>query len=75
MKNKKAIINYLENFIISKELFDIDIDKEDISILKRYYKDSHEKALRIVTDDEYVGITFDNLYKIKNLIKIYEKNG
>ena len=29
MKNKKAIINYLENFIISKELFDIDIDKEE----------------------------------------------
>ena len=45
------------------------------TILKRYYKDSHEKALRLVTDDEYVGITFDNLYKIKNLIKIYEKNG
>lgn len=75
MKNKKILISYLENFIISKESFDIDINKEDINILKRYYKDSYDKALRLVTDDEYVGITFDNLYKIKNLIKTYEKNG
>lgn len=75
MQNKKILISYLENFIISKESFDIDINKEDINILKRYYKDSYDKALRLVTDDEYVGITFDNLYKIKNLIKTYEKNG
>ena len=61
--------NYLKNFIISKEIFNIDIKYEDLDILKKYYDNTYEKVSVLVMDDEYVGITFDNLDKINTLIK------
>ena len=38
-----------------------------IITLKKYYKDSYDKASSLVIDGELVGITFDNLYRIKKL--------
>ena len=69
MKTEIELLNYLKNFIISKETFNINIKPCNIDILKRYYDDKYKKASILVMDDEYVGITFDNLEKINTLIK------
>lgn len=63
---------YLNNYVISKEVFSYDgpLDDSKRKLLLRYYDDSKEKADRLVTEDEFVGITYDNLDIIKNkLIK------
>lgn len=73
MKNKDELNGYLKEFVISKEVFNFDVNDEDIIILKKYYKDSCDKASSLVIDGELVGITFDNLSRIKKLIKIHEK--
>lgn len=67
----KVLENYLKKFIISKEVFSCDIlvDKEDFNLLERYYKDSYEQAETLVMDDEYVGITFENLDRICKILK------
>ncbi len=69
MKTEIELLNYLKKFIISKEIFNINIKPNNIDILKRYYDDNYKKASILVMDDEYVGITFDNLEKINTLIK------
>ena len=68
MQTEIELLNYLKNFIISKEIFNINIKPRNIDILKRYY-DDYKKASILVMEDEYVGITFDNLEKINTLIK------
>lgn len=69
MQTEIELLNYLTNFIISKEIFNINIKPRNIDILKRYYDAAYKKASILVMDDEYVGITFDNLDKIDTLIK------
>ena len=69
MKTEIELLNYLKKFIISKEIFNINIKPCNIDILKRYYDDNYKKASILVMEDEYVGITFDNLEKINTLIK------
>lgn len=69
MKTEIELLNYLKKFIISKEIFNINIKPNNIDILKRYYDDNYKKASILVMEDEYVGITFDNLEKINTLIK------
>lgn len=69
MQTEIELLNYLTNFIISKEIFNINIKPRNIDILKRYYDAAYKKASILVMDDEYVGITFDNLEKINTLIK------
>ena len=69
MKTEIELLNYLKKFIISKEIFNINIKPCNIDILKRYYDDNYKKASILVMEDEYVGITFDNLDKINTLIK------
>ena len=69
MQTEIELLNYLKNFIISKEIFNINIKPNNIDILKRYYDDNYKKSSILVMDDEYVGITFDNLEKINTLIK------
>ena len=69
MQTEIELLNYLTNFIISKEIFNINIKPRNIDILKRYYDAAYKKAAILVMDDEYVGITFDNLEKINTLIK------
>lgn len=69
MKTEIELLNYLKKFIISKEIFNINIKPRNIDILKRCYDDNYKKASILVMEDEYVGITFDNLEKINTLIK------
>ena len=69
MQIEIELLNYLKKFIISKEIFNINIKPCNIDILKRYYDDNYKKASILVMEDEYVGITFDNLEKINTLIK------
>ena len=42
---------------------------EDVALLERYYLNSCNKASRLVMDDEYVGITFDNLDVMSKVIR------
>ena len=69
MQTEIELLDCLKNFIISKEIFSINIKPNNIDVLKRYYDDNYKKASILVMDDEYVGITFDNLEKINTLIK------
>ena len=69
MQTEIELLDYLKNFIISKEIFSINIKPNNIDVLKRYYDDNYKKASILVMDDEYVCITFDNLEKINTLIK------
>lgn len=68
MQTEIELLNYLKNFIISKEIFNINIKPCNIDILKRYYDDNYKKASILVMDDEYVGITFDNLDRINEFL-------
>mgnify|MGYP001419046360 CR=1 FL=1 len=79
MLNNKKLINYLivrENNVNSY-LKNFDITKDDFNSLfinnkdelTRYYGEAYNRAVTKVMDDEYVGITFDNLEKINTLIK------
>ena len=68
MKTEIELLNYLKKFIISKEIFNINIKPNNIDILKRYYDDNYKKASILVMDDEYVGITFDNLDRINEFL-------
>lgn len=60
---------YLKNYVISEQVFDAKVNASNVDTLTRYYRDSYNKASSLVMDDELVGITFDNLNIIKNLIK------
>ena len=74
----------LKNFDITKEVFPAEaIESVADPVLKIlllhelsvYYKESKEKADRLTLEDEYVGITYDNLNTIKNvLVKNINKN-
>ena len=68
MQTEIELLNYLKKFIISKEIFNINIKPNNIDILKRYYDDNYKKASILVMDDEYVGITFDNLDRINEFL-------
>ena len=68
MQTEIELLNYLKNFIISKEIFNINIKHNNIDILKRYYDAAYKKAAILVMDDEYVGITFDNLDRINEFL-------
>ena len=69
MLTENELLNYLTNFIISEDVFNINIKCENIDMLKRYYDSAYKTASVLVIEDEYVGITFDNLEKINTLIK------
>ena len=77
VSNKEDVISvfsnledYLLNFNIAKEIFDSTLVKtiHDKALLIKYYDSSLKKANTLVTDDEYVGITYDNLEIIDNII-------
>ena len=48
MQTEIELLNYLKNFIISKEIFNINIKPNNIDILKRYYDDNYKKASILV---------------------------
>lgn len=77
VSNKEEVIgvfanleDYLLNFNIAKEIFDSTLVKtiQDKALLIKYYDSSLKKANTLVTDDEFVGITYDNLEIIDNII-------
>lgn len=78
MLNNKKLINYLivrENNVNSY-LKNFDITKDDFNSLfinnkdelARYYDEAYNRAATKVMDDEYVGITFDNLDRINEFL-------
>ena len=78
MLNNKKLINYLivhENNVNSY-LKNFDITKDDFNSLfinnkdelARYYDEAYNRAVTKVMDDEYVGITFDNLDRINEFL-------
>ncbi len=68
---KESLSIYLANYVISKEVFNYTKDLNDYErkLLFKYYVDSKQRSDRLVTEDEFVGITYDNLEKINKLIK------
>lgn len=78
VENKEDVISiftnledYLLSFNIAKELFDSTLvkTKHDKALLIKYYDDSLKRANTLVTDDEFVGITYNNLEVMDNIIK------
>ena len=68
----------LKNFDITKQFFPAEaIESVADPVLKIlllhelsvYYKESKEKADRLTLEDEYVGITYDNLDIIRNVLE------
>lgn len=68
---KDSLSIYLANYIISKEVFNYTNNLNDYekNMLFKYYVDSKKRANKLVTEDEFVGITYDNLEIINRLIK------
>lgn len=66
-----SLANYLTNYVISKETFNFfgNLGDSETELLLRYYDDSRKRADILVTEDEFVGITFDNLDIIKSLLQ------
>ena len=65
----------LNDLNIKKDNFDEYQDilyKTSCIDLVNYYKASKNKADTLVMEDEFVGITYDNLNVIKNNIKSYK---
>lgn len=62
---------YLSKFDIANHDFSFDsVDtKTDAYTLRKYYDANLKRANTLVTDDEFVGKTFDNLDIIGNLIE------
>lgn len=69
--SNRCLETYLKKFEISKELFFEEMVKtmEDVNLLEKYYVKNCNKASRLVMDDEYVGITFDNLDVMSKVIR------
>ena len=60
---ESSLEEYLKSYIISSEVFDVTKVKSeyDNMLLKRFYDEAKENADRLVIEDEFVGITYDNL--------------
>lgn len=69
---EKISTGYLSKFNIAKDDFNSLLVSNNTE-LRRYYDEEYKRALTKVMDDEYVGITFDNLDKIKEFLE--EQNG
>ncbi len=71
LTNVNDLESYLTNYIISKETFGYnkDLNAFEKNLLLNYHDEAKERADRLVTDDEFVGMTYDNLDIISKLIK------
>lgn len=69
--NDNALLEYLANFDIARELFDVSMVKNvhDKVVMKKYYDSKLKHANVLVTDDEFVGITYNNLETISDLLE------
>lgn len=69
---EKTSTGYLSKFNIAKDDFNSLLVSNNAE-LRRYYDEEYKRALTKVMDDEYVGITFDNLDAIKEALEEKEK--
>lgn len=69
--HENKINTYLNNFDITKDDFNPLLISSKDELIK-YYDREYNLALTKVMDDEYVGITFNNLDKINEVL---EENG
>ena len=69
---ENKINTYLNNFDIAKDVFN-PLFITDIEALRKYCEYQYNRAVTKVMDDEYVGITFDNLDTIKEVLEENEK--
>ncbi len=62
---------YLLNYDIAKDLFNPSMvnSEYDKVVLKKFHDDALEKANVLVLEDEVVGITYDNLDIIRNVLE------
>lgn len=62
---------YLFNYDIAKDLFNPNMvnSEYDKVVLKKFHDDALEKANVLVLEDEVVGITYDNLDIIRNVLE------
>lgn len=62
---------YLLNYDIAKDLFNPSMinSEYDKVVLKKFHDDALEKANVLVLEDEVVGITYDNLDIISNVLE------
>lgn len=62
---------YLFNYDIAKDLFNPSMvnSEYDKVVLKKFHDDALEKANVLVLEDEVVGITYDNLDIIRNVLE------
>ena len=69
--NDNALLEYLANFDIARELFDVSMVKNnsDRVVMRKYYDSKLKHANVLVTDDEFVGITYKNLETINDLLE------
>ena len=65
---EKVSTGYLSKFNIAKDDFN-SLPVSNNAELRRYYDEEYKRALTKVMDDEYVGITFDNLDAIKEALE------
>ena len=67
---ESSLEEYLKTYIISREVFDTTTVKTeyDNMLLKRFYDDSKANPDRLVIEDEFVGITYDNLDAIEQTL-------
>lgn len=70
---EKVSTGYLSKFNIAKDDFNSLLVPNNAE-LRRYYDEEYKRALTKVMDDEYVGITFDNLDAIKEALEEKEKS-
>ena len=69
--NDNVLLEYLANFDIARELFDVSMVKNnsDRVVMRKYYDSKLKHANVLVTDDEFVGITYKNLETINDLLE------
>ena len=62
---------YLLNYDIAKDLFNPSMVNSEYYkvVLKKFHDDALEKANVLVLEDEVVGITYDNLDIIRNVLE------
>lgn len=65
-----ALEEYLKQYNISKDVFcgKSVSTVHDRIILKKYYDSEFERAMTLLMDDEVVGITFDNIEIIEQIL-------
>ena len=68
--NDNMLLEYLRDFDIARELFDASLVRNNIDkmVMKRYYDSKLKRANVLVAEDEFVGITYNNLETINDLL-------